>query len=455
MNRKQKVRYLLAIYGIILAVAIIIAVVVLFTQSEAAERITEWRGFWLNISTELIGAVAVFIIVNILFLLDDWDLGERVTQLLNRLERERPTAEKFFHKLPDLEPHIHDAQQIDMAGYTLTSAINKHLSSLRERLAQGARVRILIVDPALKLTRDALIAANPYLDITYSQKRVEATFQDLNYLFEKQQNLIQAGAKGSLEVRLLPQPLGTGIYGFNVDLDNGKYFIEMYPPVASGGTPSFTLVQNTDEQWFNYYKFQFEEIWKTAKPWEPNDDVAYIDGKNASSIPADEFLLRSFPAGREIESQVKEICLYGNTLNNTIKTNLRALTKILVTGGKLKIILTNQIVAERKHSKPLYQNTMETLSWLQKNPENKGSIEVREFSKPLLFSIHAYDPELVSGRIVVVMQTPLPTYETRPKFELLKFRDEHWFSYFYAQFNQIWEQSTPILLNQSSGKPHE
>jgi hypothetical protein len=74
--------------------------------------------------------------------------------LENRLA-DRPSALSFFVKLPNIENQMKVANRIDLCGVTLTSTINRQLSNLRERLRQGATVRILIADPeslALKMS---------------------------------------------------------------------------------------------------------------------------------------------------------------------------------------------------------------------------------------------------------------------------------------------------------------
>ncbi|MCP4423301.1 MAG: hypothetical protein GY803_02295, partial [Chloroflexi bacterium] len=88
MNRKQKTRYLWAIYWLILLVAVILGLLG-FTLGDREGR--NWGEILLSLSTELLGVFVVFALVNYFLIGDDWDLSERVRKLLNKLElSERP-----------------------------------------------------------------------------------------------------------------------------------------------------------------------------------------------------------------------------------------------------------------------------------------------------------------------------------------------------------------------------
>ena len=102
-----------------------------------------------------------------------------------------------------LDDYVRSAMQIDMCGVTLTSAVNKQFGNLRERLAQGATLRLLIADPdSLALEMSAQRSEVPE-DVGYYLKRLEATLKDLSYLERggfgsEQQDMQRAGLNLSL-----------------------------------------------------------------------------------------------------------------------------------------------------------------------------------------------------------------------------------------------------------------
>lgn len=443
MNRKHKIRYLLAIYGIILAIAAIIAVVILFNQpAGSSERLAAWKSFWLNISTELIGAVAVFVIVNILFLLDDWDLAERVSRLLNKLERERPTADKFFHKLPDLEPFITKSQHIDLCGVSLTSAINKNLTHLRDSLSGGNSVQIMIVDP-ISIAVEMANARSAIQDINYFQKRLEASLNDLRYLHETWKAIQNNDGVGSLQVKLLPYAPSFGLYRFDIANEKRKILLEIYPHHAGfGAPPSFNLIEGDDGRWYEYFSNQFREMWKKGREWVPEESVSK-NGQIASSsrAKAEDFLFQHPPNLTPFLKEAQDICLFGFDLSGTIRDYLSVLTKSMENGANLKIVVTSSKLYSGKQ-----KETIEQLNWLHNNPQNKGQIEIREYGSMPHSTIFAIDPMTANGRIFVKFFTEFWKQHKQPKFELIRNRDAYWMDYFLTQFEKIWESSVPVSL---------
>jgi low affinity Fe/Cu permease len=142
MDRQRRSRYVLAVYMVVLSLAVILILAgPFFTVS------LDWKSVWINLGTSLLGVVVLFFLVQRFFLADAWGLSDRIEQLVRRLElSERPSARDFFVKAPALDDYVRSAMQIDMCGVTLTSAVNKQFGNLRERLAQGATLRLLIAD---------------------------------------------------------------------------------------------------------------------------------------------------------------------------------------------------------------------------------------------------------------------------------------------------------------------
>src|SRR5258706_3420652 len=225
MNRKQRLRYLLAIYLVVALSAVLLGILA-FRQSNSF-----WQSLFLNLSTDLIGVVFIFLLLNIVFLIGDWDLSDQVTELIQKLKN--PSARDFFKKQPspqDLQEYIQSAKKIDMCGVSLTSTLNRSFSNMRERLFEGADIRIMIISPSLEILRTAAQRSESG-SVEYYQKRLESSLTDIEYLYKNWQDHNKAiGSKsGSLSIGFLPYTPSFGLIGFQSVINNRLLIIELYP----------------------------------------------------------------------------------------------------------------------------------------------------------------------------------------------------------------------------------
>jgi len=192
---------------------------------------------------------------------------KQVWELLRNKLADHPSALAFFRKLPELDTYVQGANRIDMCGVVLTSAINRQLSNLREQLNQGAKIRILVIDP----NSPALVIAEARSEEpsgSYYRSKLETTFQDLAYLHQIQAKMGRT-AKGSFEVRLLPYTPSFGIYSFDTSSSTARLIVEVYPHITGWGeTPVFDLMPGRDGKWYDYFVKQFDFMWERAKKWE-------------------------------------------------------------------------------------------------------------------------------------------------------------------------------------------
>ncbi len=278
MNRKQKLRYLLAIYLVVAFVAIIIGIVAFNQNSET------WQSLLLNLSTEFLGVVFVFFLVNIVFLIDDWDLSERVNELVLKLES--PSARDFFKKSPsanDLQKHIQNAKKIDLCGVTLTVTLNRNFSNLRQQLYHGADIRIMIIYPNIE-TLSGAAKRSETGSVDYYRRRLEASLNDIEYLYKNWQEYRQSSDSetGNLAVGLLPYTPSFGMLGFDSGDSNRVMIVEMYPHHKGyDSPPNFYLTQEKDGVWYDYFTTQFEEMWERTTSWQPGMNI--IEKKTGAS----------------------------------------------------------------------------------------------------------------------------------------------------------------------------
>jgi len=266
MNRKQKLRYLLAIYLVVALIAVILAVFAFNQNSEI------WQALFLNLSTELLGVVLVFLFVNVVFLVSEWDLSEQVEVLIQKFSD--PSARDFFKPTPspaDIQKYIQKAKSIDMCGVTLTTTINRTFSELRQRLFDGANVRIIIIAPTPEALREAALRSESGR-VEHYQNRLDATLTELEYLYRNWLNYqeTQEHKAGTLAVGLLPYTPSFGLFRFQFVDGTRLIVVEMYPHhTGYDDPPYFILTPEKDAGWYEYFSVQFDEMWKRTTSWTP------------------------------------------------------------------------------------------------------------------------------------------------------------------------------------------
>ena len=263
MQRKQKIKYLIAIYTIVASLAVIFWILAYFRANDILQATL------LNLATELLGIVFIFFIVNYLFLLDDWDLGERIRRLLDKLESPRKTNSKdFFQPKPPIDKLIKESQFIDLCGVALTTTIDSHLGLIRDGIRNGLEMRVLIMennDETLKIAT----SRSEQDDKKYYEKKLESTINNLEFLFSNSSS-VSSDFKGRIEIGFLSYPPSFSIKMFRKRNDDGVCIVEMFAHhVGWGDPPLFLLDSKTDNEWYDYFQKQFEAMWHRSKKYEP------------------------------------------------------------------------------------------------------------------------------------------------------------------------------------------
>lgn len=268
MNKRQRSRYLYAVYSVVLALAVLFA---LFGGS--GDWHNAWKSILLNLSTEMLGVTLVFILVNRFFLLDEIGISERMEALISKLEVAEPSAEDFFQKWPDITDPLGKAEKIDICGVGLNSTINKQFGTLRTKLKDGVDVRVLLIDPASLAPKMWAARTGAEFDHDYYTTRVEVTLKSLRILYSSTENSqllnMQPKKTGILAVRLLSYAPSFGMISLNGGKESARVFVKMYNrPLDGYLSPNFELSPEKDGKWYSYFINQFDQMWADAKPFD-------------------------------------------------------------------------------------------------------------------------------------------------------------------------------------------
>lgn len=458
MIRQLFDRYSNLFYFTIFLVAVLLAVGVFNYMIETQDRLTEFASFLLSLSTELLGTVLVFFLVNRYFMQDDWDLSQQVKTLVEKLQQQKPSTDNFFeNKLPPMDELVKKSDHIDLCGVTLTSTINKQLGNLRNSLMEGAHVRILLINRSAQALNNAAFRAEYEGDqsVDYFRKKHEATINDLIYLHNKLESI--EGNKGKLEVKLLSYAPSFGLFSFDCQKPDGTIMVEFYPHHGSfETTPVITLKNRLDSIWFAYYQKQFEDMWQHASAWNPRTDSKQLGDKHFyNNVKAESFLSKKYPNISSSLSNARDIVLFSKTSETNLSNFSLPISNALANGAKVTLIISTKNALEKFSPSdiPRREEAIKRINWLNNNPKNKTNIKLWECDFLPQNMLLGTDLENDDGQIIVRIGVDSDLYSYRPKFVVLKSRDLHWYTYFKGQIDFAIEKSALIPLEtQSSNK---
>ncbi len=424
-----------------------------------------WQSILLNLSTELLGVVVVFFLVNYFLIGDDWDLSERVQRLVNRLElSDRPSATLFFQKPPTIDSYVQSAEQIDLCGVSLTSTINKQFSTLRERLQEGCNVRLIVIDPANSQAVEMSGLRSEARDTDYFHRKLAATFEDIQYLHKSWEEYKTHAPEttGKLAIRLLPYAPSFGLKAFDTHQPQGMVFVEAYPHKTASKVPHFELTQQRDGAWYQYFVDQFAKMWRDSTPWKPGTLFPSANTIYAQYVKrrdsATNFFTRKIP---DLESRLNEatsIAITGMTLMRTSISLWPTFKQRLEADAHLRFLIIDpddqavDVAANRfdKFQDPekLKQEIKQALGnfeTLITQKKTNNVPQIRLFPGVPPYGIWLIDADTPTAEIWVEV------YSFRdgpdPTFHLIAERDGEWFDFFQRQVEIMWAVSHPWELN--------
>lgn len=256
MDRMRQVRYLLAVYLFLTAIAIILALVGVNYSQDPLQSLA------LNLSTEILGAVLVFFVINRLFLIEDWGMSERLSELANRLEQHSSFFfGREFRESEAIEQALRDSSEVSLLGFSLARFIRTFRDILTEQVSRGAHLRIVVVDPKSKAAE--LICEN--LATSEFQRDIETSLEYTKGIIEQGQEK----GKGKVEVRFVNWIPSCAMIVVDPDKSTGYLGIGIYPPYYESSPQDrakFKLTPLGDERWYRTFVDQYEQLWRRAKP---------------------------------------------------------------------------------------------------------------------------------------------------------------------------------------------
>jgi len=263
MTGKQKQRYVFAIYSGLGVLGIAVALLGALLNEGTIQSLL------LNLSTELFGAVLLFVILNWFFMLDsEQSLTERIGSILTILEREYSVLldSKKSREILDFEERLNSSKQIDLLGYSLYKLLSRNSKSLIEVINKSkTKIRMILIDPKSMAAQvvSAQTAGDRYLE------QCDLSFKTLTFM---KKNIIP-NAEGSLDIRLIRFiPSCVMIILDRDDNEQGMINVKIKAPYGSPprlARRNFILKKRKDSDDFETWLEQFESCWQDGQPWNP------------------------------------------------------------------------------------------------------------------------------------------------------------------------------------------
>lgn len=196
-------------------------------------------------------------------------LQEQTTPLSKWVEEHllgRTRAEDLLlRRAPRYDDELAAAEQIFIAGVTLSRTVRTYLGIFEERLKAGASIRLIIIDPQSNVVEQAALRSFGVTDARYYPNRIRPTL-DIFKILASLPNL-----KGSLELSLLPFLPSFGLIMIDPDKTEGKIYVEIYQHKSVALNPAFVLERGSEPTWYDFFREQFDLLWDSARPVEAGD----------------------------------------------------------------------------------------------------------------------------------------------------------------------------------------
>jgi hypothetical protein len=178
--------------------------------------------------------------------------SERLQELSNKLTKTQSSDDFFWKVKRSIEPDLSKAKYIGFAGAVLSRTLRDYSASLEERLAVGAQVQIILMDPNSTAPDQAVLRSKGVSSRQFYIDTLRPTLERVGIL---------AHASRKLELGLLPYKPAFGIVLIDPDEAHGKIIVEMYPHHSDSFAPTFELHPDRDLHWYKYFREQFNSLW--------------------------------------------------------------------------------------------------------------------------------------------------------------------------------------------------
>jgi hypothetical protein len=177
---------------------------------------------------------------------------ESLEELSKKLTNTQNADDFFWKAKRSIESDLSQAKYIGFAGAVLSRTLRDYSATLEERLRGGAKVRIVLMDPASTAPDQAVLRSKGVISRQFYVDTLRPALERVGML---------ATISEKIELGLLPYKPAFGIVVIDPDEPYGRIIVEMYPHHSDSFAPTFELQPDRDPHWYKYFREQFDSLW--------------------------------------------------------------------------------------------------------------------------------------------------------------------------------------------------
>ncbi|MBI4785002.1 MAG: hypothetical protein HY785_27420 [Oscillatoriophycideae cyanobacterium NC_groundwater_1537_Pr4_S-0.65um_50_18] len=171
------------------------------------------------------------------------------------------TSNLLYDELPsDLrDTAISSSKELFIIGISLNRTIATFYSQLEQKLKDGQKIKILVVDPNGEAAK--LIPQRIYRPI--SNQRLSDKISDTLLLVHS----LHSKAPDKIEIRTIDFPIPFGCFASDIEMSDGSIYIEYYSYKTTRDLPCVVVSSRKNPHWYSVYKIEVLNIWNAGKEW--------------------------------------------------------------------------------------------------------------------------------------------------------------------------------------------
>jgi len=213
------------------------------------------------VSTEALAAGTLATLALLAFsVLQNREQMQNLSEIAEQAISGRPSADSFFwERQRRLDEYFEKADFIGAVGMTLSTTIAEYEQVFKERLALGAHVRIMTIDPSSPAPQQAIDRSADIVGTTFFTDLLRPTIDRLCSLADT------TNTSAVLELGLLSFIPSFGLILVDPDKPHGRIIVEIYQHKSAGLHPTFELTPRRDKQWYRFFRNQFDLLWESCE----------------------------------------------------------------------------------------------------------------------------------------------------------------------------------------------
>ncbi|MEM4724813.1 MAG: hypothetical protein QXP01_07355 [Candidatus Hadarchaeum sp.] len=190
------------------------------------------------------------------------NLESKVEHILESAGHSSGANAFFTRQIPYMTDRLLRAKTISINGITLSRTSDSLWGTFKQKIAEGARIRVLVIDPDHPVLDVAANLFQKHQDPSRLRREIEHALDNFASL------MTDSIRSEAFQVRLLPCIPPYGIWLIDVDTPQAEIWVEVYP-FRSEQQPAFHLLPHRDGEWFAFFQRQFEIMWSASREWHP------------------------------------------------------------------------------------------------------------------------------------------------------------------------------------------